>query len=147
MKPIRDNVEFLAGIMEEFGLDEARLAGDDWAVALSRFGPTEATSPDSADAAPSAPRAARPRTEPKPASPTGTPVTSPTTGIFYHSASPGQPAFVKVGDTVSAGQVIGLIEAMKVFNEITTNLAGRVLSVAAENGQLVNPGDPLIYVG
>jgi acetyl-CoA carboxylase biotin carboxyl carrier protein len=145
MKPIRENVELLAGLMDEFGLDEARLAGEDWAVALSRLGRASPAADE--EPGPSPVRQARPRAEPRASGPSGTPVTSPTTGIFYQSASPGQPAFVKVGDTVSAGQVIGLIEAMKVFNEITTNLSGRVLSIAAENGQLVNPGDPLIYVG
>src|SRR5690349_15534359 len=48
----------------------------------------------------------------------GTPISSPMTGIFYGSPSPSAPAYVKEGDTVTAGQVVGLIEAMKVFNEI-----------------------------
>lgn len=72
---------------------------------------------------------------------------SPTTGIYYSSPNPGAPPFVKVGDTVEAGQVIGLIEAMKVFNEITATVSGSVLRVSAQNGQLVQPGDPLIYIG
>ena len=85
--------------------------------------------------------------KPKAAAPSGVPVNSPTTGIFYSSPNPGAPSFVKVGDTVEAGQVIGLIEAMKVFNEITATVSGTVQRVVALNGQLVQPGDPLVYIG
>jgi acetyl-CoA carboxylase biotin carboxyl carrier protein len=73
-------------------------------------------------------------------------VTAPLTGTFYRSPSPDQPAFVEVGDTVEEGQVIGLIEAMKVFSEIAADQAGRVLEFATPNGKLVQHGDPLLYI-
>jgi len=79
--------------------------------------------------------------------PSGMPVTSPMTGIYYGAASPSSPPFVKEGDEVSAGSIIGLIEAMKVFNEIPCPTSGRVLRIAVESGQLVNLGDPLLYIG
>lgn len=77
----------------------------------------------------------------------GIPISSPMTGIYYASSSPSSPPFVKEGDSVTAGQVIGLIEAMKVFNEIHATTSGTVLKVCSESGALVNPGDPLIFVG
>jgi acetyl-CoA carboxylase biotin carboxyl carrier protein len=93
-----------------------------------------------------APPAAKPKKK-KAATPKGTPITSPMTGIFYSSPSPGAPAYCKEGETVNAGQVVGLIEAMKVFNEITAPMSGTVIAIKAENSQLVQPGDPLIYIG
>jgi biotin carboxyl carrier protein len=69
------------------------------------------------------------------------------TGIFYTSSSPSAAPFVREGEPISAGQVVGLIEAMKVFNEIVAPTSGRVTKVVATGGQLVNPGDPLLYIG
>lgn len=77
----------------------------------------------------------------------GTPISSPMTGIYYASPSPTAAPFVKEGDVVAAGQVVGLIEAMKVFNEIVSNVSGTVKKVVAESGTVVNPGDPLLYIG
>jgi len=73
-------------------------------------------------------------------------VRAPLTGIFYASPSPGSPPYVHVGGEVAVGQVIGLIEAMKLFNEIKSDLAGRVARVVAESGQLVKAKQPLIEV-
>jgi acetyl-CoA carboxylase biotin carboxyl carrier protein len=73
-------------------------------------------------------------------------VTAPLTGIFYSSPSPGAAPYVQVGGEVAIGQVIGLIEAMKLFNEIKSDLAGRVMRVAAESGALVKAKQPLIEV-
>ena len=73
-------------------------------------------------------------------------IESPMTGIYYASPSPGTPPFVKVGSTVSAGQVIALIEAMKVFNEIVASEDGVVLKIIPEPGQIVATGDPLILI-
>jgi acetyl-CoA carboxylase biotin carboxyl carrier protein len=71
-------------------------------------------------------------------------VNAPLTGIFYRAASPQAEAFIQVGSTVGVGDVIGLIEAMKLFNEIRSTLAGRVRRIFIENGQLVRAHQPLI---
>ena len=71
-------------------------------------------------------------------------ITAPLTGVFYLSPSPQAPPFVHIGSTVAAGDVIGLIEAMKLFNEIRTTKNGRVRKIVAANGQLVRAHAPLI---
>ena len=71
-------------------------------------------------------------------------IVAPLTGIFYRSPSPQAPAFVQIGSTVAAGDVIGLIEAMKLFNEIRSTLSGTVRRIVADNGQLVRARQPLI---
>jgi acetyl-CoA carboxylase biotin carboxyl carrier protein len=73
-------------------------------------------------------------------------VKAPLTGIFYASPAPGSAPYVSVGGEVAVGQVIGLIEAMKLFNEIKSDLAGRVIRVVAESGTLVKARQPLIEV-
>lgn len=73
-------------------------------------------------------------------------VKAPLTGIFYASPAPGSANYVQVGGEVAIGQVIGLIEAMKLFNEIKSDLAGRVVRVCAESGALVKAKQPLIEV-
>jgi acetyl-CoA carboxylase biotin carboxyl carrier protein len=73
-------------------------------------------------------------------------VHAPLTGIFYASPGPGSAPFVQVGREVVVGQVIGLIEAMKLFNEIKSDRAGRVVRVIAEDGALVKAKQPLIEV-
>ena len=71
-------------------------------------------------------------------------INAPLTGIFYRSASPQSGPFVQEGSTVAVGDVVGLIEAMKLFNEIKSTAAGRVKRVVAENGKLVRAHVPLI---
>jgi acetyl-CoA carboxylase biotin carboxyl carrier protein len=73
-------------------------------------------------------------------------VNAPLTGIFYRSSSPQTAAFVQVGSKVETGDVIGLIEAMKLFNEIRSTESGRVRRIFAENGQLVRAHQPLLEV-
>jgi acetyl-CoA carboxylase biotin carboxyl carrier protein len=73
-------------------------------------------------------------------------VKAPLTGIWYGSPAPGSAPFVSQGGEVNTGQVIGLIEAMKLFNEIKSDLAGRVVRVHAEDGKLVKAKQPLIEV-
>jgi acetyl-CoA carboxylase biotin carboxyl carrier protein len=79
-------------------------------------------------------------------SPTRGLIPAPLTGIFYGAPSPGSPPFVEVGSEVVVGQVIGLIEAMKLFNEIKSDRAGRVVRVIAESGTLVKARSPLVEV-
>lgn len=151
MSGLKGRVDELAAIMDEFGLEKAKWKTSDGTVELAtqveRSGVGAiAVASAATDATPApAPKAkARPSS---PAAPSGIPVTSPMAGIYYSSSSPGAPAFAKEGDVVQAGQVVGLIEAMKVFNEITAPTSGTVTKVAVENAQLVQPGDPLIYIG
>jgi acetyl-CoA carboxylase biotin carboxyl carrier protein len=73
-------------------------------------------------------------------------IKAPLTGIFYASPAPGTAPYVQVGGEVAVGQVIGLIEAMKLFNEIKSDLAGRVVRVVPESGGLVKAKQPLIEV-
>jgi acetyl-CoA carboxylase biotin carboxyl carrier protein len=86
----------------------------------------------------------------KPAADAGPParpsVKAPLSGIWYGSPSPGTAPYVSLGGEVAVGQVIGLIEAMKLFNEIKSDLAGRVVKINAENGKLVRAKQPLIEV-
>jgi acetyl-CoA carboxylase biotin carboxyl carrier protein len=81
-----------------------------------------------------------------PAGPARPSVKAPLTGIYYGAPSPGATAYVAVGDHVSVGQIIGLIEAMKLFNEIKSDMAGRVVRICVENGALVKAKAPLIEV-
>lgn len=74
------------------------------------------------------------------------PVVAPLTGVFYNSPSPGAAVYVREGGAVNAGQVIGLIEAMKLFNEIKSDVTGTVRRIAAETGALVKAKQTLIEV-
>lgn len=73
-------------------------------------------------------------------------ILAPLTGIFYTAPAPGAQPYVRVGGEVNVGQVIGLIEAMKLFNEIKSDVAGRVARIAADSGTLVKAKQPLIEV-
>jgi acetyl-CoA carboxylase biotin carboxyl carrier protein len=81
-----------------------------------------------------------------PVAPARPSVKAPLTGIWYGSPSPGTAPYVTVGGEIVDGQVVGLIEAMKLFNEIKSDLSGRVARVHAENGKLVKARQPLIEV-
>jgi acetyl-CoA carboxylase biotin carboxyl carrier protein len=80
------------------------------------------------------------------AAPTRPAVKAPLTGIYYASPGPDSPPYVQVGGEIAVGQIIGLIEAMKLFNEIKSDLAGRVVRIVAESGQLVKAKQPLVEV-
>jgi acetyl-CoA carboxylase biotin carboxyl carrier protein len=96
--------------------------------------PGVVSSPPAAAAAPAAPVKELPT------------VNAPLTGIFYRASSPQTEPFVQVGSNVESGAVIGLIEAMKLFNEIHSTSSGRVRRIFAENGQLVRAHQPLLEV-
>ena len=68
------------------------------------------------------------------------PIVSPMVGVFYRANSPDNPPLVEVGDYVEVGQEVGIIEAMKVFNEITSEVEGTVVEIRAENAQLIETG-------
>lgn len=73
-------------------------------------------------------------------------VTSPIVGTFYASPSPDKPPFVKVGDTVNAGDVVCIIESMKLMNEINSEFSGKVAEIYAKNGEPVEFGQKLIRI-
>ena len=77
---------------------------------------------------------------------TGTPLTSPMVGTFYRAPLPGADPFVKVGDTVKKGQVVCIIEAMKLLNEVEADMDGTVKEVCVENGQPVEFGQSLFII-
>lgn len=95
-----------------------------------------------------------PAISPMPAAPVAAPMKStnriaqesPMVGVYYRSPSPDDPPFVVVGDIISIGQPIGLIEAMKVYSELPSEVAGRVVEIAVQNGKLVQQGQPILYV-
>lgn len=94
---------------------------------------------------------ALPETPPPPPAPASTAhsthaVTAPLTGVFYRSPSPSAEPYVREGGPVSAGQVIGLIEAMKLFNEIKSDVSGTVRHLVAGDGDLVKARQTLIEV-
>jgi acetyl-CoA carboxylase biotin carboxyl carrier protein len=73
-------------------------------------------------------------------------VTTPLAGVFYGAPSPDEPAYVTPGEAVEAGQVVALVEAMKVFNEIHVDVAGTVVAVLLSSGQPVQAGQTLITI-
>lgn len=73
-------------------------------------------------------------------------VTSPMIGTYYSASAPGEPPFVNVGDEVETGQVIGIIEAMKIMNEITADKSGVVVEIMVDNAEAVEYGTPLIRI-
>ncbi|MBX3119458.1 MAG: hypothetical protein KF784_10355 [Fimbriimonadaceae bacterium] len=151
MSDINTRVDELAEIMSEFNLSEAELKGNDWRVALRKNRPAPTAAPavlhdGHADMDGMASETVTPEPAPAAEKPVGMPINSPMNGIFYAAPSPTAAPFVNEGDVVEAGQVVALIEAMKVFNEIVAPMAGTVQKIAAKSGDIVNQGDPLLYV-
>lgn len=127
------------------GSAEAPAGRDVHYVTVPTLPPAAAETPAHAAAAPSAPGA--------PASSAGAAkeeglhsIISPIVGTFYEAPSPGSPPFVKPGDTVEVGQVLCIIEAMKLMNEIECDVAGEVVKRVVNNGQPVEYGQPLFEV-
>ncbi len=149
-------VDRLAALLERSDLTELEVEAGGTGIILRKAaapGPSAPASssatPEAAAAALSSARAAAGPSGAAPADPapsTRAAVLAPLTGIFYASPTPGSPPFVEVGREVVVGQVIGLIEAMKLFNEIKSDKAGRVVRVVPENGALVKAKHPLIEV-
>jgi acetyl-CoA carboxylase biotin carboxyl carrier protein len=96
-------------------------------------------------AAPAA--SATPAAAPIAAEPTGFVVKSPMVGTFYRSSAPGSPAFIEVGSNVKLGDTLCIIEAMKLLNEIDSEVSGVVTQIMVENGQPVEFGQPLFVIG
>jgi acetyl-CoA carboxylase biotin carboxyl carrier protein len=81
------------------------------------------------------------------AEPTGHIVKSPMVGTFYRSSAPGSPAYVEVGSSIKEGDTLCIIEAMKLLNEIDSEVSGVVTKILVENGQPVEFGQPLFVIG
>jgi acetyl-CoA carboxylase biotin carboxyl carrier protein len=148
-------IKKLIELLEESGIAELEIKEGEEAVRISRLPtstrfqagavtalpialPAPAESALPAVAAP-VPEAAKPR-------PNEHVITAPMVGTFYGSASPGAKAFVEIGDEIKVGQVLCIIEAMKMMNQIEADRAGRVTSIMARNGEPVEFGQPLFVV-
>ncbi len=142
-----ERVEYLRGlaqIVRDEGLSLLELEGDDWKITLKGAQTQFVSAPVEMSATPLAP--AVQSAAPAKADDNLAPVVSPMVGVFYRSPSPADPPFVEVGDRVEAGQTIGLVEAMKVFNEITAESGGVVAKIIVESGNLVETGAPLLML-
>lgn len=138
-----DLVRQLAKLLEETGLTEIEYGRDGWHVRVS--GGTREVSQITPAPAPTRGEA------PPPAGDVGdvdltNAVTSPMVGVVFTSSEPNTPPFIKVGDQVSEGQTLLLIEAMKVFNPITAPKAGKVARILITNGAPVEFGEPLLII-
>lgn len=151
-KPARNGAEpleqlkSLYAFMVEKGLASIELTQEDFHVRLVRRGAYAASAPAAA-AAPEAASSAPPSGTPASDIPPGAQVVkSPMMGIFYRAATPSSPPFAREGDTVKKGQVLCLIEAMKVFNEIKADADCRIVKVTTDNGKPVKAGQPLFVI-
>jgi acetyl-CoA carboxylase biotin carboxyl carrier protein len=151
--PVLRAVDILAPAFEESGLAELEVEAGELLVRLARPRPAHAAgSASAAAAAAPSPTSAAPAAPVAPASPFGEPapgmrfVTAPLTGVWYGAPSPGARPYITDGAEVGVGAVIGLIEAMKLFNEIKSDVAGRVTRILVESGTLVKRQQPLIEV-
>lgn len=143
-----DLVRELAAILNETGLSEIEVERDGQRVRVARApAPAVVQTIASAPAPVSAPSPTpAPLAEPE-AGRTGETVTSPMVGTVYLQPQPGTPAYVKVGDSVAAGQTLLLIEAMKTMNPISAPRAGTVLELLVVDAQPVEFGEPLVVIG
>ncbi len=141
-----DSIRSLAAILEERGLTELELHEGETRLRLVRAhavaAPIAAPAQVAVGPAPAAPLPVPADEAPPPA---GT-VPSPMVGIAYLSAEPGAPAFIAVGQPVTAGQTLLLIEAMKTFNQIKAPQAGTITQILVSSGQPVEYGQPLVVI-
>jgi acetyl-CoA carboxylase biotin carboxyl carrier protein len=142
--PILTAVDLLTPAFEASGLDEVEVEAGELVVRLARpMAPVAAAPTSAASAAPAPDRPASPWGDPAPGMRF---VVAPLTGVWYSAPSPGARAYVQAEDEIGVGSVIGLIEAMKLFNEIKSDVGGRVTRTLAESGTLVKRQQPLIEV-
>ena len=150
MKFESDYIEKLAKIIADNGLTEISLEDGEQAITIRKDLPEVnmlASAPAAMPAAvPAAVPASSPAAEAKPAEAKGKAITSPMVGTFYAASSPENPPFVKVGDKVSKGQVLGIVEAMKLMNEIESEFDGTVKEILVENEQMVEFGQPMFVI-
>jgi acetyl-CoA carboxylase biotin carboxyl carrier protein len=144
-------VKKLIELLEESGISELEISEGEESVRISRHPRMAMQTPMAMgspmiQAAPLAP--AMPATaagEHKPRNDEYT-VTSPMVGTYYSAASPGAKAFVEIGTEIKVGQILCIIEAMKMMNQIESDKAGRVTAILAKNGEPVEFGQPLFII-
>ena len=151
-KEIQELINFLS----ESGLEEVNIETGDFKVSIKRSAEQHFVSAPAMQAAPApapVPQAApAPAPAPTPAAEVSTPasnlieIKSPMIGTFYRSANPESPAFVEVGSSVSTGDPVCIIEAMKLFNEIESEVSGKIVKVLVDNAQPVEYDQPLFLV-
>ena len=136
-----DEIRKLAELMQEFGLESIKVSEGDFKVKMNRpaAAPVLLSAPAPVMAAPSA-APAEASAEP---TPDGRLVTSPIVGVFYSASAPDALPFVTVGQTVAQGDVLCIVEAMKMMNEITADFGGEVTEILAKDGDIVAHGQPL----
>ncbi len=125
--------------LKEEGVDLKMKKGADIVQVAQAAMPAAASAPAAAPAAPAGGEAAA-------AAPAGNAITAPMVGTYYSASSPDAAAFVKVGDFISEGQTICIIEAMKVMNEIKAETSGTVTAIVAKDGEPVQFGDALFQI-
>ena len=145
-------IKDLAKIIDENSLTEISIEEGEKAITVRREitmagTPTVVAAPVAtcAPATATAPSAA-PAAEAPAAAPAGNAITSPMVGTFYKAASPDAKPFVEVGQTISAGTTVCIIEAMKLMNEIESEFSGKITQICVEDGQPVEYGQVLMYV-
>jgi acetyl-CoA carboxylase biotin carboxyl carrier protein len=145
-------IKKLIELLEESNLTEIEIVEGEESVRLTRAG-VVATQPAVAPALPQAPVATAlapaPQAEEAAAEqavPEGEEVLAPMVGTFYEASSPEAEPYVKLGQTVAVGDTLCIIEAMKMFNQIETDIAGTVVAILVENGQPVEYDQPLFII-
>ncbi|MDH5387140.1 MAG: acetyl-CoA carboxylase biotin carboxyl carrier protein [Gammaproteobacteria bacterium] len=144
-------VKKLIELLEESGIAEIEINEGEESVRISRYGsgaapaaPVQyAAAPAPAPVAAAAPAVAESSAD---ATPSGHSVDSPMVGTYYSAASPGAKNFINIGDSVTEGDTICIIEAMKILNQIEADKSGVVKAILVENGQPVEFGQPLVII-
>jgi len=147
-------VKKLIELLEESGIAEIEIKEGEESVRISRQSAAVAAAPQQvmaapAMAAPAAAASAAPAAAPAEAAeavPAGHMVRSPMVGTFYRSSAPGAKEFAQVGDTVSAGDTLCIIEAMKILNQIEADKSGKITAILVENGHPVEYDEPLFII-
>jgi acetyl-CoA carboxylase biotin carboxyl carrier protein len=141
-------VKKLIELLEQSNINELEINEGDESVRISRGGTpvTYAAAPVPVPVAAPAPEAAPAAAEAAAPEPAGHAVKSPMVGTFYSSPAPGSPAFVSVGQKVAAGDVICIIEAMKMMNQIEADKAGTIGAIMVEDGEAVEFDQPIVTI-
>ncbi|MEO6990082.1 MAG: biotin/lipoyl-containing protein [Candidatus Baltobacteraceae bacterium] len=142
----RSRISDLVAIARDFDLDALRVRVDGRTYELRLREPNVAPPPAAAASPSPAPAALGEPSRGLVPSASMRPVAAPIIGVFYRSAAPGSAPFVDLGDRVAVGQVLCILEAMKLMNEITSDHAGVVTRILPENGALVSLGEEMFWI-